>query len=49
MLEKPSVYVRPDQARALRMAAAAKDDPNGKTMSEIIQSLLDQNGYRDPR
>jgi hypothetical protein len=49
VLEKPSVYVRPDQARALRMAAAAKDDPNGKTMSEIIQSLLDEHGYRDPQ
>ena len=49
VMEKPSIYVRPDQARALRMAAAAKDDPNGKTMSDIIQSLLDQHGYRDPK
>lgn len=47
VMEKPSIYVRPDQARALRMAAAVKDDPNGKTMSEIIQSLLDQHGYCD--
>ena len=47
VMEKPSLYVRPDQARALRMAAAAKDDPNGKTMSEIVQSLLDQHGYCD--
>ena len=49
VMEKPSIYVRPDQARALRMAAAVKDDPNGKTMSEIIQSLLDQHGYCDPQ
>lgn len=49
VMEKPSIYVRPDQARALRMAAAVKDDPNGKTMSEIIQSLLDQHGYCNPQ
>lgn len=49
VLVKPSIYVRPDQAHALRMSAAAKDDPNGETMSEIIQSLLDQNGYCDSK
>lgn len=49
VLVKPSIYVRPDQAHALRMAAAAKDDPNGETMSEIIQALLDEHGYCDPR
>lgn len=49
VLVKPSIYVRPDQAHALRMSAAAKDDPNGETMSEIIQALLDQHGYCDPK
>ncbi len=48
VLEKSSVYLRPDQVQALRVAAATKGDPHGATMSEIIQSLLDQHGYCDP-
>jgi hypothetical protein len=48
VMEKSSVYLRPDQVQALRVAAATKDDPNGTTMSEIIQSLLDAHGYGAP-
>lgn len=38
-------YVRPDQARALKVAAATGDDPRGSDMSEIMQALLDEAGY----
>lgn len=40
-------YVRPDQARALKVAAATGDDPRGSDMSEIVQALLDEGGYSD--
>lgn len=46
-LERVTPYIRPDQATALRMAAASKHDPRGKDISQIIQSVLDEAGYNE--
>jgi hypothetical protein len=48
VLERITPYVRPDQAEALRVAVARKRDPRGKDISQIVQSLLDEAGYRGP-
>lgn len=48
IFERISPYVFPDQAQALRMAAASRSDPNGTDISEIVQSVLDRAGYCDP-
>ena len=47
IMERITPYVRPDQAEALRIAVARKRDPRGKDMSQIVQALLDEAGYRD--
>jgi len=46
VVERITPYVRPDQAEALRVAVARKNDPRGRDISQIIQSLLDDAGYR---
>ena len=46
VVERITPYVRPDQAEALRVAVARKNDPRGRDVSQIIQSLLDEAGYR---
>lgn len=46
--ERITPYVRPDQARALRVAAAPGDDPRGSDISEIVRTLLDEAGLCDP-
>lgn len=46
IVERITPYVRPDQAEALRIAVATKRDPRGTDMSQIVQSLLDEAGYR---
>lgn len=46
VVERITPYVRPDQAEALRIAVATKRDPRGRDMSQIVQSLLDEAGYR---
>lgn len=45
VLERISPYIRPDQAEALRVAVALRNDPRGSDISAIIQSLLDEAGY----
>lgn len=45
VVERITPYVRPDQAEALRIAVARKNDPRGTDVSQIIQSLLDEAGY----
>jgi hypothetical protein len=45
IVERITPYVRPDQAEALRLAAARKNDPRGTDISQIIQALLDEAGY----
>jgi len=46
VLERITPYVRPDQAEALRVAVARKRDPRGRDISQIVQTLLDEAGYR---
>lgn len=46
VVERITPYVRPDQAEALRLAAARKNDPRGTDISQIVQALLDEAGYR---
>lgn len=46
IVERITPYVRPDQAEALRLAVARKSDPRGTDISQIIQTLLDEAGYR---
>jgi len=46
IVERITPYVRPDQAEALRLAVARKNDPRGTDVSQIIQTLLDEAGYR---
>lgn len=46
---KLSVYVEPSLAAGLRMAAASGADPRGSDMSEIVDTLLRENGYADWR
>ena len=46
VVERITPYVRPDQAEALRIAVARKNDPRGKDVSQIVQTLLDEAGYR---
>lgn len=46
IVERITPYVRPDQAEALRIAVARKNDPRGTDVSQIIQTLLDEAGYR---
>ena len=48
VVERITPYVRPDQAEALRVAVARKRDPRGRDVSQIIQSLLDEAGYKGP-
>jgi hypothetical protein len=48
VFERITPYVRPDQAEALRVAVAKKRDPRGKDISQIVQTLLDEAGYRAP-
>lgn len=48
VLERITPYVRPDQAEALRIAVARKRDPRGRDISQIVQTLLDEAGYRGP-
>ncbi len=43
------VQLRAESLVALRIAAATKKDPRGRTLNAIIQSLLDENGYCDPK
>ena len=45
--ERITPYVRPDQARALKVAAAT-GDPRGKDISAIVRTLLDEAGLCDP-
>lgn len=46
IVERITPYVRPDQAEALRIAVARKNDPRGTDISQIVQALLDEAGYR---
>lgn len=43
--KKLSVYLEPELAAGLRMAAASGSDPRGADMSEIVEALLRENGY----
>ena len=43
--KKLSVYLDPELAAGLRMAAASGADPRGSDMSEIVEALLRENGY----
>lgn len=43
--ERIAPYIRPDQAMALRLAEATKNDPRGRTVSAIVRRLLDEAGY----
>jgi hypothetical protein len=45
IVERITPYVRPDQAEALRIAVARKNDPRGTDVSQIVQALLDEAGY----
>lgn len=45
IVERVDVYLSPEQAKALRVAAATRDDPNGTSVSEIVGTLIEKAGY----
>lgn len=45
VVERLDIYVSPETARALRVSAATRDDPNGKDVSEIVRTLIEKAGY----
>ena len=45
VVQRIDVYVPPEMAKALRVAAATREDPNGTSVSEIVCSLVKKAGY----
>lgn len=45
VVERLDIYVPPDMAKALRVAAATRDDPNGTSVSEIVRTVVEKAGY----
>lgn len=45
IVERLDVYVPPETAKALRVAAATREDPNGTSVSEILRTLAEKAGY----
>jgi hypothetical protein len=45
IVERLDIYVSEETAKALRVAAATRDDPNGTSVSEIVRSIIEDAGY----